>query len=41
MTEMEALSLKFDALQAIMKHEIDRALDEMSIGGSEFHTKIL
>ena len=38
MAEMEALRVKFDALQSTMKHEINTTLDDRGIGGSDFYT---
>ena len=38
MSEMEALRLKFDDLQATMKDDMNTSLDEKGVGGSEFHT---
>ena len=38
MTELEELKIKFDALQMSIKSDIQDALDERGVGGSEFHT---
>ena len=38
MAEMEQLRQRFDVLQATMKEDLNAALDERGIGGSEYHT---